>query len=651
MIASAVGMAALATVSSAQVYSSTSNKLLSSFLGSAAYEYVTDTTTDAAGNRYVVGYTYDTTYHGYITKISKKGFKLFTNDSTSSDGSYPVAVAADNAGHVYTCVPQNNTYALKQYDANSGGLNYTSAEFDFATGYPTDMAIQPNGEPVVSSDSDVLGTGSDYGTIINWDPSTGGWTDGYYMPSFSGSHIASLAVDASGGVYGAGFGWLDDTFTETAAQVLYVGSDFDNSVYPTFNIDARNEYFTEVAIDPVSQVAVLAGSSEDTGFVDSYPIIGSFYPDRSSGSLVSQTEFYPFYSYYPVGSTAQGIAIDDQGIMYMACTKDLPGSPRASVYSFYSGGPFGSDPWSLYFNFDQQVPVTDPGSFDTAYDITTDGNGCVLGVVSDLTIGLGTAAHNGIQTFTFAPTGAPIDRQFFGSPSIDVTDSLFGYYSYPRSAMSAVGGFLSIYGPTKNYQSFLYTAQLKKGANDAYRVDEDSTLTVGLAKSVLNNDGNQFKYDALSAQLVSSSVSVGIHSLTFNANGTFTATFNPNFNGVAKFNYRVKQNGAVIATNHVTINVKAKNDAPTAVDDTFNVAKNSPVSNLNVLGNDSDLDGDDITILSKTNNANATIGITSDKKYITFKPKTNFTGNVTFQYTIRDPQGLQSTANITVHVN
>ena len=56
-------------------------------------------------------------------------------------------------------------------------------------------------------------------------------------------------------------------------------------------------------------------------------------------------------------------------------------------------------------------------------------------------------------------------------------------------------------------------------------------------------------------------------------------------------------------------------------------------------------------MVSVTSSPNATIKIMPGSKYIKFKPKKNFVGDVEFDYTITDPAGNQATAHVMVHVS
>ena len=90
------------------------------------------------------------------------------------------------------------------------------------------------------------------------------------------------------------------------------------------------------------------------------------------------------------------------------------------------------------------------------------------------------------------------------------------------------------------------------------------------------------------------------------------------------------------------------NHAPNAVDDSATTSKNNHIR-IYVLNNDSDEDGDAITIKSVDNPPHGTATISSDKTYIIYTPDTDFSGTDTFDYTITDGK-LYSTDSATITV-
>jgi hypothetical protein len=91
-----------------------------------------------------------------------------------------------------------------------------------------------------------------------------------------------------------------------------------------------------------------------------------------------------------------------------------------------------------------------------------------------------------------------------------------------------------------------------------------------------------------------------------------------------------------------------QNQPPVAVDDAVVVPYETPTA-IPVLDNDSDPDGDPLTIISTTQAANGTV-LFNDST-ITYVPADNFTGVDTFTYTISDGRGGTATATVIVFVN
>ncbi|MBN2104257.1 cadherin-like domain-containing protein [bacterium] len=89
------------------------------------------------------------------------------------------------------------------------------------------------------------------------------------------------------------------------------------------------------------------------------------------------------------------------------------------------------------------------------------------------------------------------------------------------------------------------------------------------------------------------------------------------------------------------------NHSPDAVDDNASTKKNTAVT-ISVLANDSDPDGDTITLQSKTSASHGTV-IKSGNQII-YTPNTGYTGTDQFSYTISDGRGGTDTATVTVTV-
>jgi hypothetical protein len=123
-------------------------------------------------------------------------------------------------------------------------------------------------------------------------------------------------------------------------------------------------------------------------------------------------------------------------------------------------------------------------------------------------------------------------------------------------------------------------------------------------------------------------------------NGTVNFTVAPNTTGVARVGT------LTVAGRTVTITQDA---APTANNDTATTDEDTPVD-INVLGNDTEPDGDTLNVISVTQGANGAVSINPNKT-VHYSPNLNFFGSDSFTYTIDDGHGAQSTATVNVTVN
>ncbi len=73
-------------------------------------------------------------------------------------------------------------------------------------------------------------------------------------------------------------------------------------------------------------------------------------------------------------------------------------------------------------------------------------------------------------------------------------------------------------------------------------------------------------------------------------------------------------------TADVSITIDPVNDAPVAPDDTATMNEDAGATAIDVLGNDSDVDGDDLTIVAKTDGVSGVVAITGGGSGLTYRP-------------------------------
>ncbi|MCS6781022.1 MAG: DUF2341 domain-containing protein, partial [Geminicoccaceae bacterium] len=129
---------------------------------------------------------------------------------------------------------------------------------------------------------------------------------------------------------------------------------------------------------------------------------------------------------------------------------------------------------------------------------------------------------------------------------------------------------------------------------------------------------------------------------------TFTYTPAAGFVGEDSFDYTVRDASGATATASVTIRVVRPNLPPVATDDTAQVAPGGTVD-IPVLANDSDPDGDPLSLVALSSPAQGSVAVLPDQR-LRYAPRTGFTGEDSFTYTVRDPRGASASATVRVRV-
>ena len=197
--------------------------------------------------------------------------------------------------------------------------------------------------------------------------------------------------------------------------------------------------------------------------------------------------------------------------------------------------------------------------------------------------------------------------------------------------------------------------------NETNTVTEDVALDVGAAAGLLANssdiDGNPRTVSGFTIAGETGPFTVGAGfvlagrgTITVNSDGSYSFVPVANFAGaIPVVTYTVSDSQGGTDTSTLTLVMQPVNDAPVAVNDARNTVEDSPVT-IAVRGNDTDVDGDVLTVSAVTQGANGTVTIDPATGNPIYTPNANFNGTDTFTYTVRDPSGGTSTATVTVMV-
>ena len=539
--------------------------------------------------------------------------------------------------------------------------------------------------------------------------------------TFSGSVAADgrFSIAVSGAALAADSDSLVEASISSADAAGNIGTSSDSEAYAvdttpptaTITLDA-------VSGDDLVDVGEAAGTITITGSVGG---------DVRSGDTVTLVVNNVIYSgvVQPDGSFAIAVAGSDvladgnRRIDASVSTADAAGNPTtASAQRSYviNGAPIAND--------DSLVATEDTAVIYTAAQLIgndTDAEGNVLTIASVTSGSGGTAVLNGDGTVTFTPTAnfngtadftytvtdgtvtsntatvtvavaAVNDAPVANNDSLTATEDTAVIYTAAQllgndtdadgntltiaSVTSGAGGTAVLNGdgtvtftPSSNFNG---TADFTYTVTDGTLTSNTATVTVAVAAvndaPVANNDSLTTTEDTAviytAAQLLGNDTDADGNTLTIagvtsgsggtavlNANGTVTFRPNANFNGTADFTYTVTDGTVTSNPATVTVAVAAINDAPVAVNDSLTATEDTAVvyTASQLLGNDSDADGNALTIASVTSGAGGTAVLNGDGT-VTFTPNANFNGTADFTYTVTDGTVTSNTATVTVAV-
>jgi hypothetical protein len=132
------------------------------------------------------------------------------------------------------------------------------------------------------------------------------------------------------------------------------------------------------------------------------------------------------------------------------------------------------------------------------------------------------------------------------------------------------------------------------------------------------------------------------------ANGTLSYTPPENFFGSDTINYTVSDGNGGSDSASVTVTVTSVNDAPEATNDTASVAEGSSDNTIGVLANDTDLEGDTLSV-TEASASNGSVSV-NENGTLSYSPQASLIGTDTITYVVSDGNGGSDTASVTVTV-
>jgi len=176
------------------------------------------------------------------------------------------------------------------------------------------------------------------------------------------------------------------------------------------------------------------------------------------------------------------------------------------------------------------------------------------------------------------------------------------------------------------------TNTLPVATSKSVDVQEDSEVSITLEGSDADNDELTF--------IVTQEPTHGSLSLSSASNATWLYKADENYNGSDEFSYQVKDKEGSSEPALVSITIAPINDKPLAEDDNVTLNFNEVGSyTIDVLANDSDVDGDTLAIVS----ASANIGsVTVENNQLVYQLNGAIQGGIQLSYLIDDGSGKEN---------
>ena len=178
--------------------------------------------------------------------------------------------------------------------------------------------------------------------------------------------------------------------------------------------------------------------------------------------------------------------------------------------------------------------------------------------------------------------------------------------------------------------------------DDSATVAEDGTVNIDVLANDVDRSSNLAETEIALEDGADNGTAV------VNADGTISYTPDADFNGEDSFTYTITDEDGDTDTATVTVDVSGENDAPVAEDDAASTNEDTTSAPINVLVNDTDIDGDTLDVTGATA-ANGSVTVNADNT-LSYTPNADFNGVDTITYAIADGNGGTDSAEVTVTV-
>jgi VCBS repeat-containing protein len=563
-------------------------------------------------------YTINITVNAVNDAPVAAGATVSTNEDTALSGNLPTATDTENDTVTYAKAtdPTNGTVTVNANGSytytpaanyhGSDSFTYTVSDGNGGSNtYTINITVNAVNDAPVASGATVS-TNEDTVLSGNLPTATDAESDSVTYAKATDPTNGTVTVNANGSY----------TYTPTAN---YHGSDSFTYTVSDGN-GGSNTYTVSITVNAVNDAPVATGATvstnEDTAL---------------SGSLPSATD------------------AENDTVTYAKATDPTNGTVTVTANGSYTYTPTANYHGSDSFTY----TVSDGNGGSNTYTISI-----TVNAVNDAPVAAGATVSTNEDTALSGSLPSATDTENDTVTYAKATDPAHGTVT-----VNANGSYT--YTPTANYHgsdSFTYTVSDGNGGSNTYTISitvnavNDAPVAAGTTVTTNEDTGTSGNLPAATdtdndAVTYAKATDPAHGTVTVNADGSYTYTPQPGYHGADSFSYAVSDGEGGTATCTATITVSDVNDPPVAANDALAATEDTPVTlaAADLLGNDTDADGQTLSIVSVASGTGGTVVLDGDGS-ITFTPAPDFHGTATFSYTVTDGSAQSNAATATVVV-
>ena len=352
----------------------------------------------------------------------------------------------------------------------------------------------------------------------------------------------------------------------------------------------------------------------------------------------------------PLNGSASGGDIDGDGVTFAKASDPLHGSVAVNADGSYT-----------------YTPAVNYNGADSFTFTTSDGVLSSVPATVSITVRRVNDAPDAVDDNAIADEDTPVTISVLandnGGPADEDQGLTVAAVSQGTNGAVTTDGTAVTYTPNVNFSgsdSFTYTNSDSGGLQDTATVMV-TVRAVNDAPDAMDDTVTSYEDVAVTTSVLAndSDLDGDNYSVTGSSNGAFgvvtcsgtdcTYMPAPNFNGSDSYSYTMCDNGSpqLCDTAVVSVVVLPVNDLPTAIGDSAVTVEDTAVT-ASVLGNDSDIDGDNLLVDSWTDGTSGSVSC--GESACTYTPALNFNGDDSYTYTVCDTGVPQMCATATVNV-